>query len=680
MSAAWFYRIDGHEVGPLEEQQLRELVRSGQVLRETLVRTSTSKGWVPAGKIRGLEFPAEPATSAPAEPIAQATSAAAAATPVSSTPGTVAVTAATPAPKPRTTLKRAKPLDDSATVLPVTPLEPSGRNQAPPPVPPPIDKTRLDASSSDIHGVRRRPTEVKLSDLPVGVAVSSSSLAEAIPAVGVAVVGPEGSAAAASWTAPPTSAAPFIVTTAPSGPPGKAPPPVPAAANVPPAELTPAQRKKLAAKRQLRILLGATGGTLVGLIVVGVLIATSGKSRDKSADTVAQADAASTDAAPADEGTSESSGTSAADAGESSSAAAPLELDGGGEDGQGSGAANRSKTDEANEKSTEKSNAKSNDKSTAGGASARRSARGESPGAAEIATAIKSLGGRWFDLSQATAITSKSMKLQVTGAWLDDGPGGAVADGDASATSRRRLCIELRLTNSQPELPLNYGLWNGTGGAGGKQAALLLDESDSAYRFVPATEYSDTARQTVPVRLKPGQSIQDLLVFELPNDDIDFANVRLLLPVAAVGQGKRHLGLKIPRERIADQRPVELAGADRATGAETAGDDEMPAPAAGPAKGSVANDAGTAKPAAPAAAKPAPKPEPKEETIDDLRRSIAETVREQEAEREKMRAEQRAAAKQQADADDEAEAKPAAKPKTRADGAPKPPAAKTKSK
>jgi hypothetical protein len=55
MAKQWFYKeSDGSECGPYSGGELRKLVQLGRVRRESLVRTDTSNGSIPAGNIHGL--------------------------------------------------------------------------------------------------------------------------------------------------------------------------------------------------------------------------------------------------------------------------------------------------------------------------------------------------------------------------------------------------------------------------------------------------------------------------------------------------------------------------------------------------------------------------------------------------------------------------------------------------
>ena len=63
----WFYEAQGdEEAGPIPADHLRQLAESGAVTPDTLVRKGIGGKWVPARKVRGLDFraKAEPPTVA----------------------------------------------------------------------------------------------------------------------------------------------------------------------------------------------------------------------------------------------------------------------------------------------------------------------------------------------------------------------------------------------------------------------------------------------------------------------------------------------------------------------------------------------------------------------------------------------------------------------------------------
>ncbi|NQT12945.1 MAG: DUF4339 domain-containing protein [Planctomycetes bacterium] len=53
----WYCRVGAQTLGPLSSQQLRAAARSGRLSPADLVRSVSRKTWVPAARVRGLEFP-----------------------------------------------------------------------------------------------------------------------------------------------------------------------------------------------------------------------------------------------------------------------------------------------------------------------------------------------------------------------------------------------------------------------------------------------------------------------------------------------------------------------------------------------------------------------------------------------------------------------------------------------
>jgi hypothetical protein len=101
-----------------------------------------------------------------------------------------------------------------------------------------------------------------------------------------------------------------------------------------------------------------------------------------------------------------------------------------------------------------------------------------------------------------------------------------------------------------------YNSWNSTGSDGKSPSILLVESSGTVHSLIPVSQWSDSARKTAPVKLQPGQSVDDLLVFTAPADE-SIEHVRLALKMSNLGQGERYLGLQFPRELIAASKPLE---------------------------------------------------------------------------------------------------------------------------
>ncbi|MEO8494085.1 MAG: DUF4339 domain-containing protein, partial [Planctomycetota bacterium] len=64
--ARWFCRLDGKEVGPVTDKDLRQLAGSGKLTQAAHVRLGATGAWVPAAKVKGLFAATAEAAKAPA--------------------------------------------------------------------------------------------------------------------------------------------------------------------------------------------------------------------------------------------------------------------------------------------------------------------------------------------------------------------------------------------------------------------------------------------------------------------------------------------------------------------------------------------------------------------------------------------------------------------------------------
>ena len=149
---------------------------------------------------------------------------------------------------------------------------------------------------------------------------------------------------------------------------------------------------------------------------------------------------------------------------------------------------------------------------------------------------------RWTDATKSRKLQGKSFQVQLVGVW--DGPDG--------------LCLEMQIKNPPTAGgTLTYSGWNRTSGT----LAVLADDAGQTFALLPV-KGGDTERKTSPVKLRPGQAVEDVLVFAKPPDDVE--NLRLALSYEVVGQGgDRYFGFKIPKSMVSDERPTpELASSD----------------------------------------------------------------------------------------------------------------------
>lgn len=605
MAEAWYCQLEGENVGPIDSAQLQALAKRGRVTPQTPVRTASGKNWVPASKVAGLKFAAsEAAAGGPAPQVASTPQVAAASSP--SEPATAASPAASAAPvapkNPSTSTMRAPAGLKKAKLL-----EP-GKSPA---------QSRRDAVGPQV-GPPAEPTPPPPQHPPYGYAPEAPyPYGASAPYAPYPPPGAAGAPAPPYYPAPPDAPPAGQVVGIPAGIPvgvavGAAPSPA-AAPNAPwinvnasPNAASPAAAKskgdakppvdrKAAARRKLFWMVGGVAGALLAITGVAATVALTGGSNDQVASQVAKK---SLEEEVAETGTDEA-GTPK-DAAQTKADADTNDADGASPSDTPPPTADKPK-------------------------GARKAAS-----SGDVAAAIKAVS-RWIDMSRMSAVTSPSMKLQVTGTWFEG--------SDPAGADSQRLFIELRVTNVQAEAPLNYVPWNGDGAGGGKTVALLATEDGRPCSFVSLAQASDSARQKSPVRLKPGQSLTDVVVFDVAG--VESETLQLLLPTAAIGQAGRYLGFKIARDSIASSRPVELAG------------DSAPARTA-PSKSRATSDEEPSKPvaaasgAAPAAAAP-PAPAMREESIDDLKKSILDEAKTKQKQKDEEVGKMREATKKKPD-------------------------------
>lgn len=154
---------------------------------------------------------------------------------------------------------------------------------------------------------------------------------------------------------------------------------------------------------------------------------------------------------------------------------------------------------------------------------------------------------------------SKKRRVDATGKILDPGtddtpdnqspePAGSPVPPPGGS---KYVFIEVNLTNSSPDRTLNYQGWNGDGETTASKDAKLFRQDYRPCLFVSRLEAPRTDRLEA-TELSPGQSIVDVLVFELPGDG--FESLKLALPRTAFGLAGPHLGFEFQRIDIAGVR------------------------------------------------------------------------------------------------------------------------------
>lgn len=156
-------------------------------------------------------------------------------------------------------------------------------------------------------------------------------------------------------------------------------------------------------------------------------------------------------------------------------------------------------------------------------------------------------------LDLAALGVSSQKRVDATGKIIDPGPQPEATSEKADATqpdaakepgSFRYLLIEVSLANTSKDRTLEYLGWSGGDESAGTNGARLYDQDDCLCRSAPRAE---APMANVPAKVLPGETIVDVLVFELPPDG--FESLRLVLPQAAFGL-MGHLGFEIARHDI----------------------------------------------------------------------------------------------------------------------------------
>lgn len=131
----------------------------------------------------------------------------------------------------------------------------------------------------------------------------------------------------------------------------------------------------------------------------------------------------------------------------------------------------------------------------------------------------------------------------------------AAASTRDSGSGRYVLGIEIQIqAGSNESTP--YSSWNGTGALGRAARAELLDDADRNCRLLDPDERA--AFPPAPdVALESGQPLRDTLFFEWASNTAD--EVRLRLPLAAIGIPEKDLAVRIATSEISEDSPVALA-------------------------------------------------------------------------------------------------------------------------
>jgi hypothetical protein len=150
----------------------------------------------------------------------------------------------------------------------------------------------------------------------------------------------------------------------------------------------------------------------------------------------------------------------------------------------------------------------------------------------------------WLDASQGAAHWG-NVRVAVRG--LSVGPVTLGGPGGPGATKKRCVQVRLRLTNIGTSAPLTYRSWGGMGTVPSEHPATLTDSQGKNYSSCNHQLGRPVKGQVQEVTLKPGQQVEDLLVFDAPTKNVEF--YRLQLPASAWG-GEGVLRLHLPLELL----------------------------------------------------------------------------------------------------------------------------------
>lgn len=149
----------------------------------------------------------------------------------------------------------------------------------------------------------------------------------------------------------------------------------------------------------------------------------------------------------------------------------------------------------------------------------------------------------WLDASQGD-IHWGNVRVAVRG--LSIGPVALGGPGGSGVSKKHYVQVRLRLTNIGSSAPLTYQSWGGRGLNPSDHPATLTDTQGKNYSSCNHQLGRPIKGHTPEAMLKPGQQVEDLLVFDGPTKNVEF--YRLQLPTGAWGGAgvlRLHLPLKL---------------------------------------------------------------------------------------------------------------------------------------
>ncbi len=165
-----------------------------------------------------------------------------------------------------------------------------------------------------------------------------------------------------------------------------------------------------------------------------------------------------------------------------------------------------------------------------------------------------------------------------------------------AAAMPKYVFAKVEITNGGRTEALSYASWNSD------ESAVLVDSAGKSCRFVPVSELSSPNRLE-EIEMEPGESVTDLLAFEVPQGDFRF--LRLALPYSAIGMSGKPVGFEVSQESLDPYASTPAPRTPRADAAqsndEPAASEPAPAPRpnndpSAPPRRSEEADAATARP------------------------------------------------------------------------------------
>ncbi len=149
----------------------------------------------------------------------------------------------------------------------------------------------------------------------------------------------------------------------------------------------------------------------------------------------------------------------------------------------------------------------------------------------------------WIQAERDTWESPGRTRLAIINSWTE--PGRSADKGTYS-----KVLFQIRLANLDDRKTRQYDSWNVLH----REDTLLLDESNRSCPMISLAEDPRVERKS-QVKVPPGTSVTDVLVFHVPNDFGD--ELRLVLPLAAAGDAG-YVGFVIQRDQLKKRPPRQI--------------------------------------------------------------------------------------------------------------------------